>query len=263
MRRIRVLCVILMITLCSCGRIKEPSASEPSAEVSVEISVTTGEESVSEQESSREEMSSKEQAGSEESLVTPSPLPTASPSVSDPTAEPEVTPTAKPTTKPTAAPTKAPTAPPVATATAIPTAVPVTTPAPQATPKPVATPSPHEHNYTKVYWYGKASCDTETNFYNLQCTICGKAGGSGTDVIPHTPVSQTSESKDGCIVYLVTETTCSSCGRFLDRTTEPLREEHTWVTGQGSPVWEESTHSFVYPEITYCSICFQEKGGEG
>lgn len=116
-----------------------------------------------------------------------------------------------------------------------------------------------DHEYRKIYWYGTASCGTETNFYNLECIKCGHVGGSGTDIIPHTPVETVTTEKDCCIRNEITESVCGVCGMYLGRSVRKIGEEHSWVTGEGPVVWNEQTHSFEHKTVVYCSICLQEQ----
>lgn len=116
-----------------------------------------------------------------------------------------------------------------------------------------------DHEYRKIYWYGTASCGTETNFYNLECIKCGHVGGSGTDIIPHTPVETVTTEKDCCIRNEITESVCGVCGMYLGRNVRKIGEEHSWVTGEGPVVWNEQTHSFEHKTVVYCSICLQEQ----
>ena len=116
-----------------------------------------------------------------------------------------------------------------------------------------------DHEYRKIYWYGTASCGTETNFYNLECIKCGHVGGSGTDIIPHTPVETVTTEKDCCTRNEITESVCGVCGMYLGRSVRKIGEEHSWVTGEGPVVWNEQTHSFEHKTVVYCSVCLQEQ----
>ncbi|MGN0424757.1 MAG: hypothetical protein ACI4FY_05500 [Acetatifactor sp.] len=117
----------------------------------------------------------------------------------------------------------------------------------------------HLHYFEKVYWYGEPSCGVQTNYYNLVCRECGAYGGDGEDVIDHTPIRKESVSYEGCIVYKIVEVTCEKCGASLGREAECIGEQHQWVTGEGTTVWNEEVQDFVTPTIEYCAKCFVQR----
>lgn len=114
----------------------------------------------------------------------------------------------------------------------------------------------HVHFFEKVYWYGEPSCSIPTNYYNLICRDCGAFGGDGEDYIEHTPIRKEEVSYEGCMAYRIVDVTCEKCGASLSHETECIGEQHQWVSGEGTPVWNEELQDFVTPVIEYCEKCF-------
>ncbi len=113
------------------------------------------------------------------------------------------------------------------------------------------------HDYQKkIYPLGEPDC-TAAGYYNVYCSRCGKFGGDGWDPALECDFEEEITYAGTCMPgdLGVKKLTCKNCGFNKTEYFTP-NIEHTWATKiSNNPVWSDEALDFVYPEITYCTVC--------